>query len=196
MHSGTGVKLPLLKLRAALGNEPTLVVDGVHALGVEPDPVDIDLCDVLVAGTHKWLGGPRGTGLIWSLKAWDQMRPVIPSFGIEPYVAWMEGGSVDPIDDEPVGALFTPGGYHSFEHRWALAEAFDVAPATRPREGRRAHPRPGQAPQGRLARCRTCGWSRRATPRSRPGIVCFEVDGMDPQTARRAPRGATGSGPP
>jgi selenocysteine lyase/cysteine desulfurase len=66
VHSSTGVKLPIAALRKALGRgDPLLVVDGVHALGVEPDPVDISLCDVLVAGTHKWLGGPRGTGLIW-----------------------------------------------------------------------------------------------------------------------------------
>src|SRR5262249_4740465 len=44
VHSSTGVKLPVAKLTAALGpNRPLLVVDGVHALGVEPDPVDVTL---------------------------------------------------------------------------------------------------------------------------------------------------------
>ncbi|HET6550614.1 MAG TPA: hypothetical protein VFG79_19270 [Solirubrobacter sp.] len=61
---------------------------------------------MFLAGTHKWLGGPRGTGLIWT-RAWDRIASVIPTF--------TPGGP---------GALHTPGGYHSFEHRWALAQAF------------------------------------------------------------------------
>ena len=56
---------------------------------------------------HKWLGGPRGTGLVWS-EAWDRLRPFIPTF---------HPGSP--------AASWNPGGYHTFEHRWALAEAFD-----------------------------------------------------------------------
>ena len=56
--------------------DPTLVVlDGVH--GLAADDLPIDSVDVLVAGTHKWLGGPRGTGLVWS-RAWDRLQPVHP----------------------------------------------------------------------------------------------------------------------
>ena len=87
VHSGTGVKLPVAKLASALDG-PLLVVDGVHALGVEPEPVGF--CDVFVAGTHKWLGGPRGTGVIWA-RDWDVLSPVIPSFANAPYGAWMNG---------------------------------------------------------------------------------------------------------
>ena len=40
-----------------------LCVDGVHGFGA----VDVDLpdlgCDFLATGTHKWLFGPRGTGI-------------------------------------------------------------------------------------------------------------------------------------
>ena len=34
------------------------------------------------------------------------------------------GVELNPLDTEP-GPYFTPGGYHSFEHRWALADAFE-----------------------------------------------------------------------
>jgi selenocysteine lyase/cysteine desulfurase len=180
VHSGTGVKLPLRKLRAALGNQITLVVDAVHALGVEPDPVDIHLCDVLVAGTHKWLGGPRGTGIVWSIKAWDRMRPVIPSFSGEPYGAWMEGTSVEPIDVEDVGALFTPGGYHSFEHRWALAQAFDWQHGLgRGKVAERTHRLAARLKDG-LASMSHVSLVTPRSPDISSGIVCFDVAGMRP----------------
>lgn len=181
VHSGTGVKLPLFKLRSTLWNRPLLVVDGVHALGVEPDPVGIELVDVLVAGTHKWLGGPRGTGIVWSIKGWDRMTPVIPSFAREPYGAWLSGGSVDPIDSEHLGALFTPGGYHSFEHRWALAQAFDWQRGIgRARVADRIHGLATRLKDG-LADMRHV---RLVTPRSpeiSSGIVCFDVQSMHPE---------------
>ena len=138
VHSSTGVRIPVEKLDIA----PTLVVDGVHGLAATtPRKVG----DVFIAGTHKWLGGPRGTGLIWT----EDFRPIkgtIPSF-------------------DPSGPRFTPGGWHSFEHRWALAEAFEALAGGRARAHRAArHP-----PQGRPGRAPTASaWSRRATPPSPP----------------------------
>jgi len=168
VHSGTGVKLPVAKLNAALGRtRPLLVVDGVHALGVEPDPVDVALCDVLVAGTHKWLGGPRGTGLIWSRKGWERLEPVIPTFSM----------SADP------GPHFTPGGYHSFEHRWALAEAFAWQSALgRRRVADRIHALAQRLKDGLAALPNV----RLVTPRAQEvssGIVCFGIDGVEPGQA-------------
>ncbi len=182
VHSVSGVKLPIRKLADALGNtRPLLVVDGVHALGVEPDTIEIEFCDVFVAGTHKWLGGPRGTGLIWSIKGWDRMNPVIPSFGFEPYIAWMEGGSVDPIDVENAGVLFTPGGYHSFEHRWALADAFEWQSGLgRDQVAARIHGLAKRLKDG------IADHVRLVTPRDAEvssGLVCFDVDGMQPEDA-------------
>ena len=50
------------------------------------------------------------------------MRPTIPSFAAARALSrWLEGR--DPGSTTPASA-FTPGGYHAFEHRWALAEAF------------------------------------------------------------------------
>jgi large subunit ribosomal protein L19 len=88
--------------------------------------LDVDIpdlgCDFFIAGTHKWLFGPRGTGLIWGHpRAWLFTNAVIPTFNHEAYGIWMK--DIPPID-VPYGAIMTPGGFHSFEHRWALSEAF------------------------------------------------------------------------
>ena len=74
-------------------------------------------------GCHGRLFGPRGTGIVWGrADAWPEVAPTIPSFTDgESFGAWIAGA-------EPSGstsaAAFTPGGYHAFEHRWALAAAF------------------------------------------------------------------------
>ena len=87
------------------------VVDGVHGFGVE----DLDFpdmhCDFFIAGTHKWMFGPRGTGIICARS--DEMKdvtPTIPTFS----------------EATTFSTMMTPGGYHSFEHRWALTEAFKL----------------------------------------------------------------------
>jgi isopenicillin-N epimerase len=112
VHSSTGVKLPLRRIARALGErrQGVLVcVDGVHGVGVENETVGSLGCDFLIAGCHKWLFGPRGTGFVWGrTTAWDTADATIPSFS----------GTASP------GGEMTPGGFHSFEHRWALAEAF------------------------------------------------------------------------
>lgn len=100
VHSSTGLKLPiremadaLAKLNAdrAVGDRALLCVDGVHGLGVE----DIHLpdlgCDFFMAGTHKWLFGPRGTGLVWGHpRAWPVANATIPTFNFEAYRIWMQ----------------------------------------------------------------------------------------------------------
>jgi selenocysteine lyase/cysteine desulfurase len=129
VHSGTGVKLPLREITAAVGelnrdrdprDRVLVCVDAVHALGVESaDAPDLG-CDFLVAGCHKWLFGPRGTGLVWGRDAaWDQVTGTVPSFDRRAIGAWI-GGRTPRL---PGAALFEPGGFQAFEHRWALAES-------------------------------------------------------------------------
>ena len=93
VHSSTGVRLPLREIADSVGGERRngmlVVVDGVHALGAVEEPVGIESFDVLAAGCHKWLGGPRGTGIVWSIKAWERMQPVIPSFDGASYLGWL-----------------------------------------------------------------------------------------------------------
>jgi selenocysteine lyase/cysteine desulfurase len=130
LHSVTGVKLPVRAIADALaaanaGRAPDdralLCVDGVHALGVEDVAVTDLGCDFLVSGTHKWLFGPRGTGIVWGrTDAWPAVDPTIPAFEPGSFGEWRNDLPPAPAS----GLRFTPGGYHSFEHRWALAEAF------------------------------------------------------------------------
>jgi selenocysteine lyase/cysteine desulfurase len=131
VHSSTGVKLPIAQIAAALtdvnerrgaADRVLLCVDGVHGLGAEDETVATLGCDFLISGSHKWIFGPRGTGIVWGRRAaWDAIAPTIPPFAADHFGAWAAGSS--PSGSDP-GASNTPGGYHSFEHRWAVAEAF------------------------------------------------------------------------
>jgi selenocysteine lyase/cysteine desulfurase len=131
VHSSSGVKLPvraiadaLAKRDAELGKRKTLLcVDAVHGFGVEPEALPELGCDFLVSGCHKWLFGPRGTGIVWGrAEAWAETSPTIPSFiDRESFGAWLQGQA--PTEPTTASA-FTPGGYQAFEHRWALADAF------------------------------------------------------------------------
>src|SRR5262249_2979284 len=118
VHSSTGVKTPLKAFAAAVAKvnasrDPAekvlLCVDGVHGFGVE-DATMADLgCDVFAAGCHKWIFGPRGTGLVWAKKeAWERMRPVACPFDW-PYVAARELGQGKV--PRPSGRTMTPGGF-------------------------------------------------------------------------------------
>jgi selenocysteine lyase/cysteine desulfurase len=194
VHSGTGVKLPLREITAAVGelnrdrdprDRALVCVDAVHALGVEPaDAPDLG-CDFLVAGCHKWLFGPRGTGLVWGRDAaWDQVTGTVPSFDRRAIGAWI-GGRTPRL---PRAALFEPGGFHAFEHRWALAEAFGFhrelgkaavaertrALATRLKDGLAAIP---------SLRLVTPG-----APELSAGIVCLDVGDLSADDAAAALR--------
>jgi isopenicillin-N epimerase len=119
VHSWTGAKMPVRRIADRLGevnadrapdDRVLLALDGVHALGVE----DLDLaalgCDFFMAGTHKWLFGPRGTGVLWGRPGvQDSVTPTIPTFSQG--TTW--------------GARMTRGGYNAFEHQWSMRDAFE-----------------------------------------------------------------------
>ncbi|MNL02627.1 Isopenicillin N epimerase [compost metagenome] len=87
------------------------VVDGVHGFGVENLDFPDMHCDFFIAGTHKWMFGPRGTGIICARSAEvKDVTPIIPTFS----------------ESTDFATIMTPGGYHSFEHRWAADEAFKL----------------------------------------------------------------------
>jgi selenocysteine lyase/cysteine desulfurase len=170
VHSGTGVKVPVQEITQAVRHPGmAVVVDGVHGLAADDMPISHEALDVLIAGTHKWLGGPRGTGLVWSLKGWDRLRPVIPTF--------------HPSPDGPEATNWNPGGYHTFEHRWALAEAFDFHHGIgRARVAERIRSLATRLKEG-LADLPDVRLVTPMSPLVSAGIVCFEVDGLDPPTA-------------
>ena len=194
VHSSTGVELPLREIARALPERVLVCVDGVHGFAAEAMSVRALGCDAFVSGCHKWLYGPRGTGVLWAgPKIRALLRPAIPSFDdAESYGAWLSGGAPT---GRPDGERLTPGGFHTFEHRWALTEAIRFHEAI-----------------GRVrveARIRTLVSRLQAgladvpgvvlrTPAARSvsaGLVCFDVEGRDPAdvVARLATRGIVAS---
>ena len=188
VHSSTGVKLPIKKMAQVLKelnssrekeDRVLFCVDGVHGLGIEDVTVDDLGCDFFIAGTHKWLFGPRGTGIIWGREeAWEALDPIIPSFGPSAGV-WM---GMLPSDTPYItpGNYFTPGGFHSFEHRWALAEAFrfhlDIGKA---RVQERIHSLNTMCKEA-LAEMQHVQLHTPMSTELSSGMVCFDVDGYTP----------------
>jgi selenocysteine lyase/cysteine desulfurase len=187
VHSSTGLKLPIHDMALAIQavnrsrdeqDRVIFCVDGVHALGVEDFRLSELGCDFLIAGTHKWMFGPRGTGLVWGHpKAWPIAQATIPTFNTRAYDLWMENRSAH---DLPPAIHMTPGGFHSFEHRWALDEAFMFHKAIgKSNVTQRIYELNQQLKQGLAAMPHVT----LRTPLSQDlsaGIVCFEVAGLRP----------------
>lgn len=187
VHSGTGVKAPvraIADLVADLNKERAperriyLCVDGVHGLGIENVTLPELGCDFFAAGTHKWMFGPRGTGILWGRSdAWKMTRPAIPTW--EPGVFYSTIGWRER-PDVGGGQLMTPGGYHAFDHTWALGSAFDLHTSLgKSRVATRVHLLNRQLKEG----LRAMKHVRLHTPLDETlssGIVCFDVDGMAP----------------
>jgi selenocysteine lyase/cysteine desulfurase len=189
VHSSTGVKIPVREIADAVaeanadrppGDRAVFCLDAVHGFGAEATgPTDLG-CDVLISGTHKWLFGPRGTGLVWMHpRVGRTIAPTIPGFDAASMGGWFNDR---PIPG-PYGPRLTPGGYQAFEHRWAVAEAFgfhrDIGKdrvaartaelATRLKDGL------AELPGVRLVTPRD--------PALSSGIVCCAIDGVDPGAA-------------
>jgi isopenicillin-N epimerase len=90
VHSSTGVKLPLRQMAEVMreanrgrdkAERVLLCVNGVHGFGIEDETMQSLGCDFFMAGCHKWLFGPRGTGIVWGkTDAWRELLPTIPTF--------------------------------------------------------------------------------------------------------------------
>ncbi|QFU75219.1 aminotransferase class V-fold PLP-dependent enzyme [Halioglobus maricola] len=186
VHSSTGVKLPIAAISDVIREENDrrdateqilFCVDGVHGFGIEDVDVSTLGCDFFVAGTHKWIFGPRGTGVIWGNdRAWGMSESVIPSFSAS-YDVWL--GKTTP-DNVPIGEHMSPGGFHSFEHRWALPAAFDLHLAMgKKRVQKRIHELNTQTKEG-LAAIDGVKLYTPMSPELSSGLVCFDVDGKKP----------------
>ena len=120
VQSGSGVKLPIGEIGKLVEelnrnrdeqDRILYVVDGVHGFGVENLDFPAMHCDFFIAGTHKWMFGPRGTGLVCARDSQNTyVTPMVPTFS----------------EDTNFATTMTPGGYHAFEHRWAADEAFKL----------------------------------------------------------------------
>ncbi|WP_166836593.1 aminotransferase class V-fold PLP-dependent enzyme [Rheinheimera pleomorphica] len=192
VHSSTGVKLPLRAIADMLGelnqrrSEPDQIifcVDGVHGFGIENVDVSTLGCDFFIAGTHKWIFGPRGTGVIWgSQRGWDNCHAVIPSFS-RSYDVWLGGSTQDQV---PIGEHMTPGGFHSFEHRWALPEAFKLhLQLGKAQVQARIHQLNSQTKQGLANMAGVKLYTPMAAELS-SGLVCFDYKQMPPDDVVKA----------
>jgi selenocysteine lyase/cysteine desulfurase len=191
VHSGSGVRLPLRDVadvvvrhnrRRPAARRIVLAVDAVHALGTQPIAVEDLGCDVLIAGCHKWLLGPRGTGMVWANEAgWNRLHPIIPSYAAALYGLWIAGAT--PV--APPGPTMTPGGYHSFEHRWALATAVRLQQRIGLNRIAARIAMLSQALRDGLGRIGGVTVHAPAEPALRSGVVCCTVDGRPPQDVVR-----------
>lgn len=191
VHSSTGLKLPLQRIAAAVGEinarrdakqRVRIVVDGVHGIGVEDPGVAATGIDVFAAGTHKWLFAPRGTGFVWARsETWASMQPLLPTFSaLEPWMAWAAN---QPPSTPPRASWFTPGGFQAFEHWWAVPEAIDMHRRIgSARITERIHALNGHAKEELAKMPNVVLYTPRSSELS-AGIICFDVKGKTQEEA-------------
>jgi isopenicillin-N epimerase len=175
VHSSTGLKIPVRRIADALAevnngradrDRALLCVDGVHGLGVEDVTMEDLGCDFFMAGTHKWLLAPRGTGLLWgSPSSQDAVTPTIPTF----------------TRGDGWGGWMTPGGFKAFEHMWGMKEAFEFHQAIGKRQvAERIHSLNRQFKELISDMPHVVLYTPLDESLS-AGITCFDVDGLTPE---------------
>jgi isopenicillin-N epimerase len=194
VQSSTGVRMPVRTLAGVVAeanrnradeDRCLLIVDGVHGLAAVDEDIPQLGADAVAAGTHKWLCGPRGTGLIWSPRAdWGYLQ-----------------AAVTPVFREDTVAKMTPGTFHAFEHMFALpaAVAFQQSMG-RSRVAARIAQLSAQLRDG-LAGIPGVQPRTPCDPALSAGITCFDVAGLDGTQvvaglARRGVRISTSPNPP
>ena len=189
VHSCTGVKIPARAIADVVAaanrgrdekDRVLLCIDGVHGLGIDDVSLPSLGCDFFAAGTHKWIFAPRGTGILWGReKLWADMVPLIASFS----------------RGDRASTAFSPGGFHSFEHRWAAAEGFALHQKIgKGRVQTRLHELNGAMRQG-LSKMAHVDLHTPLSEELSAGITCFDVKGKTPRQVidHLAERGIVGS---
>jgi selenocysteine lyase/cysteine desulfurase len=185
VHSGTGVKMPVEAIgevvaehnRGKSDEARTLfAIDGVHGFGNQDVDIPAMGADFFIAGTHKWIYGPRGTGIVWAKpEAQAFVQATIPTF--DP--SWRQM----PPMEMPIAAHHTPGGFHAFEHTWAVEEAFRFSSAIgRKRIAERTMALATMTKQG-LAKLPKVTVATPEAEDMSAGIIAFDVEGYDPYDA-------------
>lgn len=175
VHSSTGLKVPVAKISEQLQqlnqnraeeDRVLFFVDGVHGLGVEDDALTTLGCDFFVAGTHKWMFAPRGSGFIWGKpETQNAVTPTIPTF---------TGGA-------GWGSWMTPGGFKSFEHQWAMAQAFEFHQQIgKKRVTQRLHSLSRHLKIG-LSKMKHVKLYTPIDENLSAGIICFDIEGLTPK---------------
>jgi selenocysteine lyase/cysteine desulfurase len=121
--------------------------------------------------------------VIWgSERGWQHCNAVIPSFS-QSYDVWLGGSTQDQV---PIGEHMSPGGFHSFEHRWALPEAFKLHLQLGKADVQaRIHQLNSQTKQG-LANLAGVKLYTPMSPELSSGLVCFDYKQMSPEDVVKA----------
>jgi isopenicillin-N epimerase len=188
VHSSTGVRAPVRAIADVVAeinrgrdanDRLRLLVDGVHGLGAVDESVADLKCDFFCAGAHKWMFGPRGTGIVWArAEEWARLRPLTPSVtDLEPYMAWLKrSGPSSPNN----ASRSTAGGFHAFEYQWAMGTAFQMhRQMGRARVATRVAELNSRLKDGLVA-IRGLKLHTPRDPALSAGMCCFEIDGHKP----------------
>lgn len=189
VHSCTGVRVPIEEICGAIRQINTtrkddervsVCIDATHGFGALKIDVTRVGCDLFVSSCHKWLNGPRGTGFMHiSAQAAESIRPIIPSFA--PHIIG-RFTSRSQTGDEQLWERFTPGGFHSYEHRWAVSSAVDFANAI----GReQIESRILELASELKSKLTSIPRVELITPQDNEtsaGIICFAVNGLSPES--------------
>ncbi|MFP3963470.1 aminotransferase class V-fold PLP-dependent enzyme [Actinomadura fulvescens] len=188
VHSSTGVRLPLAPIVDAVAeanqgraesDRCLLLVDAVHGLGVDDVAAARWGADFVVAGTHKWLFTPRGTGMLWGkAELWPHLHPTIPTFEFTPEVdeAWLKRRPLPPTR----ASYVSPGGTFAYEYQFAMPAGIAFHRRIGPhRIKARIHQLSDHA-RTELARMPGVTLRTPLDPALASGLVCFEVAGMTP----------------
>jgi len=112
--------------------------------------------------------------------AWKSATATIPTFDDATYEMWM---NIRPEAPVPIGATMSPGGFHSFEHRWSLNRAFELHQKIGKQAIKeRIHALNRQLKEG-LAKMPNVKLYTPLEDELSAGIVCFDVQGMQAQQA-------------
>lgn len=78
-----GVRLPVAEICAlAHAHGALALVDGAQSFAVMPIDVRAMGCDFFTSNTHKWLGGPKGTGFLYARREWmERLQPAYVGAG-------------------------------------------------------------------------------------------------------------------
>ncbi|TDI37603.1 MAG: aminotransferase class V-fold PLP-dependent enzyme [Acidobacteria bacterium] len=186
VHSSSGMKLPIRAMAEAveranagrsIDDRAIFCVDGVHGFGVENVTMEDLGCDFFVAGTHKWILGPCGTGLFWGKhELWDLTHPTIAGAD-ERFREWFEGKDISHYRS---GGFLSPFGNPAFVLRWPVAEAFRFHLSIgKARIEQRIHGFARQLKEGMAKMPRVILRTPMAEALS-GALVCFDVEGMKP----------------
>jgi selenocysteine lyase/cysteine desulfurase len=186
VHSSTGLKLPVRELTAVIAeanrkrsekSRILIVLDGVHGFGNQDEDAATLGADFFIAGTHKWIMAPRGTGIIWAKpETWALINPTIASFtSDETYRAWKD----DRAPGKTTADMVSPGGFKAYEHLWAMVEAFQFhAQLGRNRVAARTNELNTRCKDG-LAQMQHVTLHTPRDSKLSAGIIAFEVKGMN-----------------